>query len=95
MLVQVLQYALVSLNNRISLREVSAGRGALLASGTRPASTAKDGPSIVHLEIENPPYSFEEGKQSGELVEDDERKGVIRKCCVASFPGFLSTPGPD
>jgi hypothetical protein len=80
---------LVSLNNRISIREASAGRGALLTSGTRLASTAKDGPSIVRLEIEKPPYAFEERNQSGESMEDDGRKGVISKCCGASFPGFF------
>jgi hypothetical protein len=64
---------LVSLNNRISMREVSpAGKGALLTSGTRPASTtAKDGLSIVRLEIEKPPYAFGERKESGVSVEDD------------------------
>jgi hypothetical protein len=70
----------------------SGGRGALLSSGTRTASTAKDGLSIVRLE---PPYALEERKQSGESVEDDVRKGGIRKCCGASFPVFFSTPGPD
>ncbi|KAF8498147.1 hypothetical protein F5888DRAFT_1692862, partial [Russula emetica] len=68
---------LVSLNNRISIREVSLGRGALLTSGIRPTSMAKDGPSIVHLEIEKPPCAFEERKQSVESVEDDGREGVI------------------
>jgi len=64
---------LVSLNNRISIREVSLGGGASLTSQTRPASTAKDGPSIVHLE----PYVFGERKQSGESVEDDRQAGGI------------------
>lgn len=71
------------------MREMSAGKGALLTSGTRLASTAKDGPSIVRLEIEEPPFAFEERKQSGESMEDDGRKGVIRKCCGASLPGFF------
>jgi hypothetical protein len=76
---------LVSLNNRISIREVSLGGGALLTSQIRPASTAKDGPSIVHLE----PYAFGERKQSGESVEDDTQAGGIGKCCGASFPVFF------
>jgi hypothetical protein len=38
--------------------------------------------------MKRPPYSFEEGELSGELVED-EGKGVIRKCCGASFPVFF------
>ena len=77
---------LVSLNNRISMREMSRGTGALLASGTRPASTAKDGPSIVRFEIERPPYAFEESKHSGESEEEDGRKGVNGKCYDAFFP---------
>jgi hypothetical protein len=80
---------LVSLNNRISIREVSLGRGALLTSGIRPTSMAKDGPSIVHLEIEKPPCAFGERKQSVESVEDDGREGVIGKWCGASFPVFF------
>jgi hypothetical protein len=71
------------------MRKVSRGRGVLLASGTRPASTAKDGPSIVRFEIESPPYAFEERKQSGESEEDGGRKVVIGKCCDASFPVFF------
>lgn len=77
---------LVSLNNRISIREASRGTGALLASGTRPASTAKDGPSIVRFEIERQSYVLEERKQSGESEVDDGRKGVNGKCYDASFP---------
>ncbi|KAF8498127.1 hypothetical protein F5888DRAFT_1692625 [Russula emetica] len=62
---------LVSLNNRISIRAVSpAGTGTLLTSITRPA---KDGPSIVHLETEEPPCASEERKKPGdsESMEDD------------------------
>jgi hypothetical protein len=79
---------LVSLNNRISIREASRGTGALLASGTRPASTAKDGPSIVRFEIEKPTYAFER-KQSGESEVDDGRKAVNGKCYDASYPVFV------
>jgi hypothetical protein len=78
---------LVSLNNRISIREVSLSRGALLASRSRPA--AKDGPSIVRLEIEKPPYALEERYRSGESVEDDGREGVIGKCRGTSFLVFF------
>lgn len=80
---------LFSLNNRISMREVSRRRGALLSSRTRPNSAAKDGLSVVHLEIERPPHAFEERKQSGESVEDGGREGVISKCCRAPFPVFF------
>ena len=76
------------------MREVLARRGALLSSRTRPTSTAKDDVSVVHLEIERPPYAFEERRQSGESV-NDKGEGVIGKCCGSSFPAFLSTPGPD
>ena len=78
---------LVSLNNRISMRELSASREALITSRTRPTSTAsKDGLNIVHLEIKKPSYAFEERKPSEVSVEDDRREGVIGKCCCASFP---------
>ena len=80
---------LVSLNNRISIREVLSGGGGLLTSGTLPDFTAKDGPNIVRLEMEKPSYAFEERKQQEESVEDDGRKGVIRKYCGASFPIFF------
>jgi hypothetical protein len=80
---------LVSLNNRISVREVSAGRGGLLISRTRPTTTAKDGLDIVPLEIGKPPYAFEERKQSCESVEVDGQEVVISKCCSASFPSFF------
>ena len=66
------------------MREVSAGRGGLLTSRTRPNSTANDG-MTVHLEMGKPPYAFEERKQSGFSVEDDGRKGVIGKCCASSL----------
>ena len=79
---------LVSLNNRISLREVSRGTEAILASVTRQASTAKDGPSIVRFEMERPPYVFER-KQSGGSEVDGGRKGVNGKCYDASFPVFI------
>ena len=70
------------------MREVSRGTGVLLTSGTRPASIAKDGPSIVRFEIERPAYVLEERKQSGEL-EEEGRKGVNGKCYDASFPVFV------
>ena len=82
---------LVSLNNRIALRdsEVSPGGGTLLAFQTRPTPTAKDGPSIVHLEIENSPvpYTFDERQRPGELVkpEDVGRDRVTGKCFGAFF----------
>jgi hypothetical protein len=77
---------LVSLNNRISIREESLGREGLITSRTRPTFAAKDGPSIVQLEIRKPPYAFEETEQSGESVEDGGRKGTIGKCRGDSFP---------
>jgi len=81
---------LVSLNNRISIRQVSPGGRALLTSRTRPASNAEDRPSIVNLEMKKSSYAFEGRKQSGESVEDDGReKVVIGKCCGVSFPVFF------
>ena len=81
---------LVSLNNRISMREVSADRGTLLRSRTRPASTTKDGLNVVHLEmIKKPSYTFREREISRESVDDDRREGVIGKCCDAPFPVFF------
>lgn len=65
---------------------MSAGRGALLISQTRPTTPAKDGLSVVPLKIGRPPYAFEEKKQSENSVEDDEREVVISKCCNAFFP---------
>ena len=70
------------------MREVSRGTGVVLASVTRPASTAKDGPSIVRFEIERPAYELEERKQSGES-EEEGRKRVNGKCHDTSFPNFV------
>lgn len=61
----------------------------MLPSPTRPNSAAKDGQSVVLLEIERPPYAFDERKQSGESVEDGGRGGVFSKCCRAFFPVFF------
>jgi hypothetical protein len=81
---------LVSLNNRIAMRDVSAGRGAVvLASRSRPVSVAKGGLNVVHLDIEKPTSAFEERKQSGESADDDRQEGVVGKCCRASFPVFF------
>ncbi|KAI0270139.1 hypothetical protein BGY98DRAFT_276028 [Russula aff. rugulosa BPL654] len=59
---------LFSLNNRISIRELPRRSEAVLASRTRPNSTAKDGQSVVLLERARPPYAFKERKQSEETV---------------------------
>ena len=79
---------LVSLNSRINIHysDISPYREASLA--TRPAPTAKDGPSIVYSEIEKTlaPCVLEERKQSGESSEPEEygRDWVIGKCFSTS-----------
>ena len=76
---------------------MSPGGGRLLAFQTGPASTAKDRPTIVHLELEKPPvpYTFEERRESDESVEAEaEADGgdkVIGKCFGASFPVSFGT----
>ena len=80
---------LFSLNNRISIRELSRRSEAVLPSRTRPNSTAKDGQGVVLLERARPPYAFKERKQSEETVEDDGQEVGISKCCSAPFPAFF------
>ena len=70
---------LVSLNNRISIREVSHTRGGLLV--TRPMAGGHS--SSMHLELERSSYTSQERSPSGE-------DGIIGECCHTSFPGFLS-----
>ena len=70
---------LVSLNNRISIREVSQARGGLLAS--EPITRGHSG--AVHLELGKISYTPQERSQSGE-------DGITSKCCP--FSGFLSAP---
>ena len=82
---------LVSLNNRISIREVTTSIGALPTSQTRPISTNSCS-SIMRLELRKPPYTLEERRQSGDSVEDDGVKAVIGKCCCDSFPVFVQYP---
>jgi hypothetical protein len=83
---------LASLNNRISIREVSSARGALPTSRTLAAPTSKDPSSIVHVELEKSPHAFKGRKESGE---DKGQESVIGGYCGASFPSCPSTLGPD
>lgn len=62
---------LVSLNNRISIREVSSGRRALPTSRTPPTSSSNDHSSIVHFEIARSSHMFEGRKESEESVDDE------------------------
>jgi hypothetical protein len=68
---------LVSLNNRISIRERREGtsvRGALPAFQTPAALTSGVPSSIVHVELEKSPHTFKEREQSGE---DEGQERVI------------------
>jgi hypothetical protein len=72
---------LVSLNNRISIREESQARGGLLAS--EPMTRGHSG--AVQLELGKISYTSQERSQSGE-------DGITSECCHNSFSGFLSAP---
>ncbi|KAH9981985.1 hypothetical protein BJV77DRAFT_1102887, partial [Russula vinacea] len=83
---------LVSLNNRISIREESAARGASPTSGVLAApnfeAESSTRSSSVHSELEKSPQAFKGRKLSGDS-EDEVQEKVIGGYCGTSFPNCL------